>query len=99
MLWSLRRLFRPLAAGFLVAVTSVGLTSGVSAEVDPVAFLGPNGEILPVISSSPNGTVGSSTCGTPIAFDGEETLEPVDVVLDPGHGGPETGSVLSLIHI
>ncbi|MEC9448766.1 MAG: N-acetylmuramoyl-L-alanine amidase [Actinomycetota bacterium] len=93
MLWPLRRLFRPLAAGFLVAVTSVSLIPGVSAEVDPVAFLGPNGEILPVISSSPNGTVVSSSCGTPIAFDGEETLEPVDVVLDPGHGGPETGSV------
>ena len=93
MLWSLRRLFRPLAAGFLVAVTAVGLIPGVSAEVDPVAFLGPDGEILPVISSSPNGTVVSSSCGTPIAFDGEETLEPVDVVLDPGHGGPETGSV------
>ena len=58
-----------------------------------MAFLGPDGEILPVISSSPNGTVVSSSCGTPIAFDGEETLEPVDVVLDPGHGGPETGSV------
>ena len=93
MLWPLRRLFRPLAAGFLVAVTSVSLIPGVSAEVDPVAFLGPDGEILPVISSSPNGTVVSSSCGTPIAFDGEETLEPVDVVLDPGHGGPETGSV------
>ena len=58
-----------------------------------MAFLGPNAEILPVLSSSPNGTVVSSTCGTPIAFDGGEPLETVDVVLDPGHGGPETGSV------
>jgi len=76
-----------------VAVASVGLIPGVSAEVGPVAFLGPNAEILPILSSSPNGTVVSSTCGTPIAFDGGEPLNPVDVVLDPGHGGPETGSV------
>ena len=48
-----------------------------------MAFLGPNAEILPILSSSPNGTVVSSTCGTPIAFDGEKTLNPVDVVLDP----------------
>ena len=43
-----------------------------------MAFLGPNAEILPILSSSPNGTVVSSTCGTPIAFAGGEALEPVD---------------------
>jgi len=39
------------------------------------------------------GKIVTTPCNTEIVHNGGEFLETVDVVIDPGHGGPETGSV------
>ena len=60
----------------------------------PTIVRGPDDVLLPVVGTFAGSRVVSSTCGHEVVFEGGTALEgPVDVVLDPGHGGPETGSV------
>ena len=73
-----------------MAVVAAGV--GTATALDG-AVLGPDEVILPVIARLPGGTIVSSTCGNQIVYDGGSPYGPVDVVLDPGHGGPESGSV------
>ncbi|MBI00536.1 MAG: hypothetical protein CL467_08105 [Acidimicrobiaceae bacterium] len=55
---------------------------------------GPDGALLPVVGTFAGSQVVSSTCGQEVVYEGGIPLEgPIDVVLDPGHGGPESGSV------
>ena len=71
-----------------VVATGVGTATALNGAV-----LGPDEVILPVIARLPGGTIVSSTCGNQVVYDGGSPYGPVDVVLDPGHGGPESGSV------
>ena len=73
-----------------MAVVAAGV--GTAGALDG-AVLGPDEIILPVVARLPGGTIVSSTCGNQIVYDGGNPYGPVDVVLDPGHGGPESGSV------
>ncbi len=60
----------------------------------PSIVRGPDDVLLPVVGTFAGSRVVSSTCGREVAFEGGTPVDgPVDVVLDPGHGGPETGSV------
>ena len=60
----------------------------------PAIVRGPDDVLLPVVGTFAGSRVVSSTCGHEVVFEGGTAHEgPVDVVLDPGHGGPETGSV------
>ena len=78
------------AACIVMAVVAAGV--GTATALDG-AVLGPDEVILPVLARLPGGTIVSSTCGNQIVYDGGSPYGPVDVVLDPGHGGPESGSV------
>mgnify|MGYP003960748017 CR=1 FL=1 len=78
------------AACIAMAVVAAGV--GTAGALDG-AVLGPDEIILPVVARLPGGTIVSSTCGNQIVYDGGSPYGPVDVVLDPGHGGPESGSV------
>ena len=78
------------AACIAMAVVAAGV--GTAGALDG-AVLGPDEIILPVVARLPGGTIVSSTCGNQIVYDGGNPYGPVDVVLDPGHGGPESGSV------
>ena len=78
------------AACIAMAVVAAGVGTAVALDG---AVLGPDEIILPVVARLPGGTIVSSTCGNQIVYDGGSPYGPVDVVLDPGHGGPESGSV------
>jgi len=78
----------------VVAIVLAVVASGVGAATALAgAVLGPDEVILPILDELPAGTIVSSTCGNPIVYDDGRPFGPVDVVLDPGHGGPESGSV------
>ena len=59
---------------------------------------GPDDVLLPVVGEFAGSTVVSSTCGREVVYEGGTSVyasgdDPIDVVLDPGHGGPEPGAV------
>ncbi len=59
---------------------------------------GPDDVLLPVVGQFAGSTVVSSTCGREVVYEDGTPVDTsgdhaVDVVLDPGHGGPESGSV------
>ena len=71
----------------LVATASAaGSTSSLGAIVE-------NGVIFPIVENTELGKIVTTPCNTEIVNNDGEFLETVDVVIDPGHGGPETGSV------
>lgn len=60
---------------------------------DPAAVVTPNGIVLAVRSTTGDGTfVATSPCGNEVRVAGTP-LRGAHVVLDPGHGGSETGAV------
>ena len=70
----------------LGTVSAVGLTP-------PLGSIVENGIIFPIAENTELGKIVTTPCNTEIVHNGGEFLETVDVVIDPGHGGPETGSV------
>lgn len=61
---------------------------------NPSIVRGPGDVLLPVLGTFAGATVVSSTCGQEVVYEGGSPVDgPIDVVLDPGHGGPESGSV------
>jgi N-acetylmuramoyl-L-alanine amidase len=59
----------------------------------PGAVVTPNGVILAVVRANPDGTFdGRSPCGNEVTVAGT-SIAGATVVLDPGHGGGETGAV------
>ena len=70
----------------LPAVSAAGSTSSLGALVE-------NGVIFPIVEDTEWGKIVTTPCNAEIIHNGGEFLETVDVVIDPGHGGPETGSV------
>lgn len=70
----------------LPAVSAAGSTSSLGALVE-------NGVIFPIVENTEWGKIVTTPCNAEIIHNGGEFLETVDVVIDPGHGGPETGSV------
>lgn len=51
------------------------------------------GVIFPIVEELPGGRIVTTPCAVEIIYDGDRYLKEVDVLLDAGHGGPETGSV------
>ncbi len=57
-------------------------------------IISPKGVVLPVIGPASNGGWRASTpCGNEVTIDEGQRVRTVDFVLDPGHGGSETGAV------
>jgi len=83
------------------------VTGGTSGGAEPVGPTDPEapkepirvavtatGVPVAVVDHTPQGHVVTSPCGTSVVLDAVTALDPVTVVLDPGHGGPvDTGAV------
>lgn len=68
-------------------------TSSVLAGTRPNAVITTSGIVAPVMSQVPEGVVVGTPCGRTTVVREGIPLGPSTVVLDPGHGGSETGSV------
>ena len=79
----------------LSIIFSISLITTVSATAStpPLGAIVENGIIFPIVENTDLGKIVTTPCNTEIVHNGEEFLETIDVVIDPGHGGPETGSV------
>ncbi|MFL3011944.1 MAG: N-acetylmuramoyl-L-alanine amidase, partial [Acidimicrobiales bacterium] len=79
----------------LSIIFSISLITTVSATAStpPLGAILENGIIFPIVENTDLGKIVTTPCNTEIVHNGEEFLETIDVVIDPGHGGPETGSV------
>ena len=55
--------------------------------------MSPNGFVLPVEGTNPGGYVVQTPCGNRAVLSSGKPLAGATVVLDPGHGGDETGAV------
>ena len=79
--------------------TSTTTTSTTAAPPQPLAagtkvVATRNGVIAPLVGVNPDGTVVITTpCGARASVAGVTAIGPVDIVLDPGHGGVESGAV------
>src|SRR2546423_984391 len=56
-------------------------------------IVSPHGVILPVQSHDAAGWHVETPCGNSVVVANGTPVGPVQVVLDPGHGGPESGAV------
>ena len=85
------------ALATLTMTTSPALAVGTgdrNGNSGPAIVRGPDDILLPVVGTYAGSRLVSSTCSHEVVFEGGVPVDgPVDVVLDPGHGGPETGSV------
>ena len=101
--------FHPLVAVLAVVVPlalvlgtvpagAVGNGNGEDGVVAASIVRGPDDVLLPVVGEFAGSTVVSSTCGREVVYEGGTPAyagsnNAIDVVLDPGHGGPEPGAV------
>lgn len=75
-------------------VTTLPTTTTTKPEGPPVAWIAPSG--VPLAVTGVDGAVIEvlTPCGDPLTIEDGEPVYEVDVVLDPGHGGPvDTGAV------
>lgn len=56
-------------------------------------LISPRGIVLPVVGRSSNGWRAMTPCGNEVTTDAGDRVVSVDFVIDPGHGGSETGAV------
>ena len=89
------KLFSRYLLPVLSIIFSISLVGTVSAVglTPPLGSIVENGIIFPIAENTELGKIVTTPCNTEIVHNGGEFLETVDVVIDPGHGGPETGSV------
>ncbi len=57
------------------------------------AVLSPNGVLVQVTAEVDDGYLVESPCGSPVVIPWGQPVGPVQVVIDPGHGGDERGAV------
>lgn len=82
----------------VLALTAVGASADeVAGDADPatrplgVVML--DGIAFPVVEEHPVAPIVTTPCANQIRLMAGSRLDTVDIVIDPGHGGPETGSV------
>ncbi len=69
-------------------------TSASTASADGGVVISPRGVVLPIIGLASNGGWRASTpCGNEVTLTEGQQVTTVDFVIDPGHGGSETGAV------
>ncbi|HEY6635633.1 MAG TPA: N-acetylmuramoyl-L-alanine amidase, partial [Acidimicrobiia bacterium] len=74
--------------------TSMQATSTTMPSGPPVGWLAPNGVPLAVTSFDDGSVETLGSCGDPITLETGTPIYEVDVLLDPGHGGPvDTGAM------
>ena len=85
-----RYLLTTLSIIFSISVLGNVSASGSTASLGAVVE---NNLIFPIVQNTELGRIVTTPCNTEIIHNGKQLLESVDILLDPGHGGPETGSV------
>jgi len=85
--------FQRLIAGILVSASLLLVTSATATSSGNIGAVVHNGATYPILETFENGWVVTTPCQTEVYLDEGTPLDRVDVLLDPGHGGPETGSV------
>ena len=71
-----------------------GSTSTSAASLPPVAWIAPSGVVLAVVDANEGIVDVLTPCGDSATLAGGTPVHTVDVLLDPGHGGPiDTGAV------
>lgn len=58
-------------------------------------LVSPRGVVMPVVGRSSNGWRAMTPCGNEVTTEAGDRVVTVDFVLDPGHGGSETGATAS----
>ena len=77
---------------FIFSISIIAIVPA-SSSTTSLGVVVENGVIFPIVQNTELGRIVTTPCNTEIIHNGEQLLESVDIVLDPGHGGPETGSV------
>ena len=84
-------------ASVIVLETAIGEASadGNISEAPPGvnAMITPTGVVLPVIGQAAAGYLTTTPCGTAAIIRWGQPVGPVQVVVDPGHGGDERGAI------
>jgi N-acetylmuramoyl-L-alanine amidase len=77
------------------ATTEVQITLPALGALGPLppALITGTGVVVPVIGADQDGYLVTTPCGNEASVDWGQPLTPVDVVLDPGHGGDEEGAI------
>jgi N-acetylmuramoyl-L-alanine amidase len=88
----------PVAALLVLALTAAGAAAdevGGDADPDrvPLGVVMLDGIAFPVVEEHPVAPIVTTPCTNQIRLMAGTRLDTVDIVIDPGHGGPETGSV------
>ncbi|MEE1571683.1 MAG: N-acetylmuramoyl-L-alanine amidase, partial [Acidimicrobiales bacterium] len=88
----------PLAAMLVLTLTTVGASADDGAgaagqDIVPLGVVMLDGIAFPVVEEHPVAPIVSTPCANQIRLMAGTRLDTVDIVIDPGHGGPETGSV------
>ena len=88
----------PVAALLVLALTAAGASAdevGSDADPDrvPLGVVMLDGIAFPVVEEHPVAPIVTTPCANQIRLMAGTRLDTVDIVIDPGHGGPETGSV------
>jgi N-acetylmuramoyl-L-alanine amidase len=90
----MRQLNAALAALALVGAALVPVPAGADPDSPPAGLITPTGVPVAVLEPGEGGHWVMTPCGNRALVSGGELLRRVDVVLDPGHGGPvDTGAV------
>ncbi len=80
------------AALALLSVAATGAAAGEQAP-EPLGVVLMEGVAFPILEDHPVAPLVTTPCANPIRLRGGQRIGSVDIVIDPGHGGPETGSV------
>lgn len=88
----------PVAALLVLALTAVGASADEVADdadpaTQPLGVVMLDGIAFPVVEEHPVAPIVTTPCANQIRLMAGTRLDTVDIVIDPGHGGPETGSV------
>jgi N-acetylmuramoyl-L-alanine amidase len=75
------------------AATAPAAPSGAGPVADPAVVVTPTGVVAPVVGRAGGGFLGRTPCGSTAAVARATPVGPVAVVIDPGHGGGERGTV------
>lgn len=88
----------PVAALLVLALTAVGASADEVADdadpaTQPLGVVMLDGIAFPVVEEHPVAPIVTTPCANQIRLMAGTRLDTVEIVIDPGHGGPETGSV------
>jgi N-acetylmuramoyl-L-alanine amidase len=83
----------PTTSVITTTTTSTVLPAPSAQAGPPGVLISPRGVVVAVIGGGPGAWVVQTPCGGSVSLASGAPVAPVDIVLDPGHGGDEPGAV------